>query len=524
MNNQITLISLAMLKVNFDIKRCDYLEYLKPFVLCVLSTKSFEIINDEEVSRTVEDVFGLKIPHRVINRLLTRLAKKKILEKNGETFKCNKSNIPLFDIEAEKTKAKLHIDRISKALLEFSKDKTHQIINSLEALDILLFFLSKFSIECLKTYIFGNTIPVPPTKTHKHIVLVSQFVRHIYNNEAALFNSFMILAKGHMLANALTCPDLDSLNQTFSKVTFFLDTPFAIQLLGLGGPEKEKAAKETVISARKKSAKFAIFTHTSQELYSVIKGAAKNLDSPYGKGNIVRESRKVGKTYTDLFLIAEKREELLLRDGVKTLNTPNYDDHSFQIGELAFEELLESELEYNNPIAKSFDVNLVRSIYALRRGSAPCRLEEAKATLVTSNSKFAQLAFKYGKQFESTQEVSSVMTDFSLANITWLKSPMAAPDLPKAEILSYAYAALNPSEALWTKYLLESDKLKSDSQITERDHALIRSTLSIDPLMEMTLGEESALTSKGIYEILEETKRALTKEQEQKLLEEKSSA
>lgn len=521
-NNLTTLTSLAMLKVNVDAEKRDYLEYLRPFVLHVLLTENYDFVNDENISKSIQTAFGLRIPSRAIHRLLKRLVKNKLIKKDGELYVCDKSALPPSNnIEAEKANAIRHIDCISKGLCGFSKDKILQIDNESEALEILLFFLSQFSIECLKTYIFGNTIPNPPKKSHKYIVIVSQFLRYINKNDKQLFDSFMILVKGHMLANALTCPDLDSLNQLYSRVTFYLDTPVVLQLLGLVGPEKERAAKETVSSARKLGAKFAIFTHTSQELYNAITGAAKYLNSPNGRGNIVRESRRAGRTYTDLILIAEKREKSLLALGVKTIETPNYEDHSAQINEEVFECLLDDEIDYYNPNAKTFDINSVRSIYALRKTSSPCRLEDAKATFVTSNKAFAKIAFEYGKQYESTKEVSSVITTFGLANITWLKSPLDASDLPKAELLSMSFAALNPSNSLWTKYLSEIDKLKNGSEITAEDHALLKCSLTTERLMEMTLGEEDALTSRGVKEILEATKKELTKEQEQKLLEEK---
>jgi len=520
-NNFTTLTSLAMLKVNVDAENRDYLEYLRPLVLHVILAENYDFIRDEKIAKSIQTIFGLKIPSRAIHRLLIRMAKNKLIKKDGELYVCDKSALPVLSLEAKKANANHHINCITRGLRNFSKGKIFQIDEESEALEILLFFLSQFSIECLKTYVFGNTIPNPPKKSHKYIVIVSQFLRHLYENDKSLFDSFMVLVKGHMLANALTCPDLESLSKLYSKATFYLDTPVAIQLLGLVGPEKETAIKETVTSARKLGAKFAIFSHTSQELKNVIRGAAYYLDSPDGRGSIIHEARRTGRSYSDLVLVAEKREDFLLNAGVKIAETPSYDDHSVQINEDVFENLLDDEVGYYNPKAKVFDVNSVRSIYALRQGSYPCRLEDANATFVTSNTGFAKTAFDYGKQHESTKEVSSVITAFSLANITWLKSPLDASDLPKAELLSLAFAALNPSESLWTKYSLEIDKLKDGSEITADDHALLKCELTTESLMEMTLGEEDALTSRGIKEILETTKNALTKEQRLKLLKEK---
>src|SRR5690606_8746221 len=106
----------------------------------------------------------------------------------------------------------------------------------------------------------------------------------------------------------------------------------------------------------------------------------------------------------------------------------------------AFEGVLKDEVSYHNPRAKEDDINSVRSIYVLRSGTTPRNVEHAKAVLVTSNSGFAQAAFGYGKNHEESREVSSVITDFSLANMAWLKAPLGAPSLPMTEVIAFSYA------------------------------------------------------------------------------------
>lgn len=521
MSNLTTLTSLAMLKVNADAEKRDYLEYLRPFVLQILSSYKIEPITDVQIAHLISQDFGLKIPNSVINLFLKRLANKGILKKDNEIYILNKAVNAPPNLIPEMEKAKRHITAISKALYEYSQDKLYKLKDEKESLNIILAFLSEFSIECLKTYIFGTTLPKVLHKKHKMIVLTSQFLRDIHKNNPQLFDSFVVLTKGHMLANALICPDLDSLTQLFSKTTFYLDTPVIARLLGLAGEIRETAATEMVTMARKLGAKFAVFLHTKQELYNVIIGAAHFLDSPEGRGSIVREMRKAGKTYSDMILIANKIDDYLLKKGVRIIDTPKY-NYDLQIDEAVFEGILEEEIDYYNPKARLFDINSVRSIYAIRESSAPCRLEDSKATLVTSNVAFAKAAFEYGKGHESTKEISSVITDFSLANIVWLKSPVEASELPKTEILSYSYAALNPPEALWVKYIQEIDKLKEQSEITARDHAILKCSLSVpEQLMDLTLGDEEALTKQNIREILEKTKGELTQEKDEMLLAEK---
>ena len=50
----------------------------------------------------------------------------------------------------------------------------------------------------------------------------------------------MILVQGHMYANALTCPDLAQIPDTYKNVTFYLDTKLLIRLFGLDIKYKKK--------------------------------------------------------------------------------------------------------------------------------------------------------------------------------------------------------------------------------------------------------------------------------------------
>ena len=146
------------------------------------------------------------------------------------------------------------------------------------------------------------------------------------------------------------------------------------------------------------------------------------LDSPYGRGGIVLEARKSGTTKSDLLFLAAMVEEKLSEAGIVLEDTPRYNE-PFQIDEAVFEQVLENEVKYYfNPRAKDYDINSVRSIYVIREDEAASSLEEARAVFVTSNIRFARAAWEYGQSYESSRDVSSVITDFSLANITWLKA------------------------------------------------------------------------------------------------------
>jgi hypothetical protein len=93
---------------------------------------------------------------------------------------------------------------------------------------------------------------------------------------------------------------------------------------------------------------------------------------------------------------------------------------------------------------------------------------------------------------------------------------MQAPSLPVTETMALCYAALEPSPELFRKYVQEMDKLLQAGQITARDHEILRLSPSArEELMELTLGDEHALTVTSIKSILANVKTAIVAEQQQ---------
>ena len=516
-----TLISLAMLKVNLD-HGVDYLDYLQPFILQILDEKRPDPVTDETIKEYIRNEFGLEIPSRAIQLVLKRISKKQPLEKNGGVYRIT-GKVANPGITIQKSSADRHIKSVILGLIEYSQNTSKPIDNEEDGGTDLLAFRSQFNIPCLKAYLRGTTIPDLSGKHETQVVLVSKYVMYLQENSPERFDSFIVLVQGHMLANALLCPDLQNAPKTYKGVTFFLDTPVLIRWLGLEGEHKQKAVQEVIDLVRRLGGSFQLFSHTHDELERVVKNAADYIDAANGRGAIVFEARHTGRTKSDLLLLAGQIDDKLIEEGFTVKDTPEY-MNKFQIDEAEFGKLLQDEVSYFNPRAKEFDINSVRSIYVLRAGTSPNSIEKSRAVLVTNNSGFARAAFEYGQKHEESREVSVVITDFSLANMAWLKAPMGAPSLPTTEILSFSYAALQPSRELLNKYLVEIEKLEKQGKITERDHQLLRSsTKAHDELMALTLGEEEALTEETISETLRRVTLAIKSEENEKLHSEKVS-
>ena len=175
-------------------------------------------------------------------------------------------------------------------------------------------------------------------------------------------------------------------------------------------------------------------------------------------------------------------------------------------------------MSYLNPRAKQYDIASVRSIFTIRGGQAAPHLERARAVLVTSNRAFAKAAWGYGQRYEGFRDVSSVITDFSLANMAWLKVPMGAIGVPTTQLLSYSYAALQPSRPLLDRYMEEIDKLEARGDVPERALLLLRSSPRVyDELTSLTLGDDSVVGEGLLSEIHTRVANEIKKEEADKL-------
>lgn len=496
MNRETTLSSLAMLRVNINQGK-DYLEYLRPFILQVLKNYTDEPVTDYKISEAIKLEFGLIIPPRTIQIVLNRIAKSGVIEKKNNAYTVI-NEIPPTHYESDKIDANRHISSVTNALIKFSKKEAHREIQEEEALTAITYFLSKFSISCIKSYLRGTALPNNLKHDEWQIVLVSRFIEHLSSHEPERLKSFMVIVTGHMIANALLCPDLQSVGKTYKNVTFYVDTPILLQAFGLTGEAEKRATDELISLIKNLEGKVCCFSHTVQETENAITISSSYIDSDKGRGNIVLEAKNQGKTKADLLLIAEKIPELLQQSGIEEIPTPPY-KKDFQIDENIFEKALNEEIRYYSKNAAKYDINSVRSIYALREGKSPKSIERSIAVFVTSNSDFAKAAYKYGNELEQSREVSTVITDFSLANTSWLKRPLGASTLPEKEVIAYAYSALKPSEYFLERVLAEADKLETSGAISARDLQLLRSNHYVQgELMSLTLGDDSSLSEQSI--------------------------
>ncbi len=231
-----------------------------------------------------------------------------------------------------------------------------------------------------------------------------------------------------------------------------------------------EAAIELVALLGKLNAKLAVFEHTVEEVNHVLLHAERVLSDPTKPTHpMIASLRREEFTVADMALARGTLDRFFENHKIVRMLAPGY-TKDFQIDHSLLKGAIEKEKFDYPERALENDINSIRSIFELRRNKHPYRLEDAIAVLVTNNPVLAQAAYKYGQQYESGREVSTVITDFSLANVAWLKAPLASPDLPRLELIAECYATMEPSPKLWSMYgrWRNTTAAGNDSKVTAR--------------------------------------------------------
>ena len=301
-------------------------------------------ITNSVISHHIREQFGLEIPERAVEIVLKRISKRHSIKRDGGVYR-KTGNLPDPQIAPKQADAERHIGAVLNGLRQFSQGTAIPIANDEQAVIAICASLAEFDITCLRAYLRGTAIPDLAGEHQTDIVLVSDYIQHVRRTDPERFNSFLVLVQGHMLGNALTCPDLINAPKTYRNMTFYLDTPLLVRRLGSEGEVKQAAVSELIDLLKKLEGSVATFSHSRGELQRVLQGAATYLESSEGRGAIVVEARRQGTTRSDLLLLAESIDDELSQAGVEVKATPRYLEE-FQIDETVFEQILDDSVSY----------------------------------------------------------------------------------------------------------------------------------------------------------------------------------
>lgn len=511
--NNTSLTSIAILKTNWDEYSKDYIDCFVPFITeCLLDVES-KVISLEEINQLVIDKFKLNLPYGPLKTILHRCYKANYLYKESGVYRINKSNLPEFRFKEKVSQVEKSHALVITKFIEYVQVNSGKSITEEEAEIAIYSFIHNSSIQL--AYQLAENSGNSFVKENDSIeYLVGRYISSSQNNNDPIIENILRLLQGNMLANALYLPSLSHVKKKFSGTAIYLDTSIILFVVGYAGPNRAAPYTEIVSLLRKYGAKVKCFLQTYEEAIGILSACASRLKSKslsHAYGATMEYFIENGKTTSDVELMIARFKTKLHELGISIEEPPNY--RFVEINEKGFEDYLQSRIHYSNERALVHDVTCISAISRIRRGRKSYEIENCSAIFITSNSLLVKSTRHFFQQDQPTGTVSLCMTDYGLGNLLWLKNPIAAPELPRIQLISHVYAALQPSDSLWKKYLAEVAKLQQQGDISEEDYYLLRyTTTSKQTLMVITEGDEQVFAEGTVLEILEVAKETLRKD------------
>ena len=514
------VVSLAILMVNWDQRKQDYLQTFVPMLAECLRLSPNEVVSLPSLRDDLRSRFGLAMPHSVLERLLGRVKRAGYVTRDeGPVYRPNRSALAGLDFRRVQQQVMVMHEAVVEELVKFQSKRYEAVWDRTEAEAALHSYLESEQVSFLAATTAERAVPLPREAGLGARYIVAMFVQHLHDVDPGKFDYLVTIAKGNMLAQAVFLPDPTQTSRRFRNTTVYLDTTLLLNALGYNGEARKAPCVELLELLYRAGAELRCFTHTLNETRGVLYAVAEDIADagPSDRFNTATEYFiQTGHTASEVLLYAATLEKDLHGLRVTMVDTPSYgpdDRYKYVIDETKLGEVLAEEIRYRRDGPRMRDVDSISAIMRLREGKVAHLYEDSRALFVTTNAALARACISHFRDEDVPDAIPPCVSDRDLTTLLWLKMPSWATDLPRKRLIADCYAAMQPEPHLWHRYLQEIERLKERRLLTVEDVILVRHSIEAkQALMERTLGEESAFVQGTVTEILEATRRHIQEE------------
>jgi hypothetical protein len=525
-SDQLRAVSaLAVIKVNWDDNK-DYIANFVPVVAHCIRRAEHDTVSLPDTQTLVEDTFGLRIPQGALRTILGRMARDGLVSRRHGAYARVPEALEEIDLGAARENVLRQHAHLVALLVDFASRHGREW-DEAQAEQALLGYVEVLAEPILGAVVDGEPVVDLPKIDSEGSVLTSRFVLDLCQKEPQAFEYLVTIVKGTMLANVLFLPEAFSGGRTrLEDVEVFLDTPVVLRGLGYAEEPYRVPAEELIELLAQEGAKLRIFEHTLHEVEGVLDGAAATyrtgVQRDHIPGDVVDFFTTENLGRSDVEMVIASLPERLKKHDIEVVGPPDFSEDE-NLSERDLETALKDGVHYGRHGTMVKDLNSLTAIYRLRKGEVRRHVESCDAVMVTSNTTLAHVSRVYFAEMLGKRSVPLCMTDYALAALAWLMNPTQAPDLPRRQIVAISYAALNPPEEVWRKYLTEIRRLQERGELTEEQVGLL--LYSPDArleLMNATSGDADQMAGGTVAQVLRHAEKAARVEVERELKHERS--
>jgi hypothetical protein len=516
------LISLAILTVNWDSGR-DVLDSFVPLVAAQLERDAEKPVSALELQQNLVEDAGIKIPLGALQSILKRCADRNYLKREAGVYYPNAEMLHNVDFHQVRADALRQHKCLLEKLRTFAKDRYELQWSEADADENVLNYLQEGSLPILQAAIDGDPLPDfrPGSRRARHVI--SAFALHLSERDPEGFACLETVVKGHILSGVLFYPNMGEIEAKFTDLAVYFDTPVLLPLLGYGDDGTVAQCRDLVELLSELGAKLCCFHHTREELVGVLEaiangkrpGAYRSQDPHY-----YETSKHFSLSDVEEMIVSI--DDRLKESGVDVVDRPPFADMP---DETALEEVLAARIPYNRKQAREKDAQSLAAVARLRGMRRMDRFENAKAILLTANPVLVSASREFFRDIGGGRSIPMCMSEGLMTRLAWVKRPMLAPEMPRHAVMASSYAALNPKDELWRRYIEEVEHRREAGSISDEQYHVLRSSREArEMLMDRTFGLEEAFTAGTVDEVLAHATAVIREEAEAETKEARQAA
>lgn len=511
--SSLTLSSLAYINISWTNENKSYLDNFLPFVLEVLRGSTTPL-DQSDIQQGILEKFGLRFPPDVVRALIKRAVKVRKVTRIQDSARLRlvdgiSEKLP--NVASQRGTALRQQNLVIDRLISFAYDRFDRQWEQEFAERALITYIEDHALPMLSSSVRGEHETINPADESAENYIIASFVTKVADNDPEVFDYLDMMVKGYMLASVLYLDSAGHRLQKFSRTTIYLDTSICLQALGYDGEQARNATTTMLQLARDQNANLACFEHTLKETRGVLRAVknalSRNPDTARGIRGVEKHLRESNASPMDVEMAIIKLEDNLSALGVSVFPAPEYEEY-LNVDERALEETLEKYVQYREHTPLVADLNSLTAVHRIRRGHCNDKLETCRAILLTDNESLVRASrsfFNSGKH-----EWPLAMVSSSLTTLLWVKSPTAAPELPKRRIMADCISILSPSETFWVALLDEVDRLADRDLIDPNDVNLLIYDLEAQrAIMDLTKGDPQCITGDTVASAVAKTRNEI---------------
>jgi hypothetical protein len=527
----------------------DALTGLAPFFTPIIQEFQGTVFNKQEFASKVRGSYGWKFTEDIAEELVSRFEGLGWISQAG---KCSKgrpiyiyNNIDLPELIEEEKKAMDLLSEISQQFLEYYTELSPLNAESHtqdELAEVLLKWLIAYesvfyahekkpaSLDGKKTLTLdtGEKDDIEISISSEESYACARFVQHLHDSESELFESVLKITEVAFLTEVVQDFYKPTTQKTKVDLDVYLDTPVAMELMGLCGKQAKNNAEFLIDNLRVIGCRIGMYQHCVEELRDNIKNTAnEKLSLKWSHkcktAAAIRKRELLHDYVVNVFRNTKKCvESFKITIKGSDLNAYPYQHDYFTLED--YDNLKGAISWHQGFLPKERDAKSVVFTMRKRGGVNSVDAFQTKALLITRNYKFFDITKSFVERTypETKNQIPPVVLVRQMATIAWLRNGLNTDEkteFSRMALLSSCERVLQTNEAVVKEARDGLLSLSDDEH--EQLLMLLEEPKSCRVLMDKTLGSSGVINSTNLSEVMEEMKSGLIddhKEETQKTI------